>query len=156
MGVSVWFVETARLRHRWFRIAVTFTVYIVAGTLYNRYVLELRGMDQIPRISFFSFRDTVELVRECMGRLKGRSSDAWESRNWGAQDWSSSGGSWGGSGRHGYNGLRATPEEAETMLGGPPGFLDEQDEEDEERGHEAGGAGGGGPSGMDANGVIRL
>ena len=131
-----------------------FSLYIVVGTLYNRYVLELRGMDQIPRISFCSFGDTVEFIRDCAGRVKDRSSDAWHSRNWGAQDWSR-GGSWGGSGRQGYSGLRATPEESETMLGGPPGFLDEQDDEDEETGHGSG-EGHARPSGMDTNGIIRL
>ncbi|KAI0715100.1 hypothetical protein C8Q76DRAFT_619010 [Earliella scabrosa] len=112
-------------------VAVLFSLYIVGGTLYNRYVLELRGMDQIPRFSFFSLSDTVDFVRDCLERVKGRSYDSWQSRNWGAQDWGS-GGSWGNSGRQGYSGLRATPEESQTMLGGPPGFLDEQSDEDEE------------------------
>ncbi|KAI0718869.1 hypothetical protein C8T65DRAFT_569940 [Cerioporus squamosus] len=111
-------------------IAVLFTLYIVGGTLYNRYVLELRGMDQVPRFSFFSFSDTVEFVRECVERVKDRSSDAWQSHNWGAQNWDR-GGSWGSSGRQGYSGLHASPEEAQTMLGGPPGFLDEEDEDEE-------------------------
>ncbi|KAI0800825.1 mannose-6-phosphate receptor binding domain-containing protein [Fomes fomentarius] len=134
-------------------VAVVFALYIVGGTLYNRYVLELRGMDQIPRFSFFSFSDTVELVHECLERVKGRSSDAWQSRNWGAQNWGS-GGSWGSSDRQGYSGLRATPEESQTMLGGPPGFLDEQSDEDEEAPPPC--QEDSRPSGLDADGVIRL
>ena len=137
-------------------------MYIIGGFLYNRYVLELRGMDQIPRVSFFSFSDTVEFVRDCMERARDRSAEAWHSRKWGAHSWrSGGGGSWGGSGRHGYSGLRSTPEEAQTMLiGGPPGFLDEEDEEDEEAPprpppHPHPGVNTR-PSGMDVNGVIRL
>ena len=42
------------------------------------------------------------------------------------------------------------------MLGGPPGFLDEEDEEDEESGPARAAAGEGRPAGMDGNGVIRL
>ena len=146
-------------------VAVLFTLYLVGGTLYNRYVLELRGVDQIPRFSFFSFSDTVELVRNCVDRVKYRSSDAWGSGNLGAQNWGSGGGSWGGSGRRGYGGLRSTPEEAETMLGGPPGWLDEQDEEDDEEAarqapepaHVSQAENNPSqPSGMDQNGVIRL
>ncbi|KAI0673582.1 hypothetical protein C8Q78DRAFT_1067877 [Trametes maxima] len=127
--------------------AVLFAAYMIGGTLYNRYVLELRGLDQIPRFSLISFGDTVEFFRSCIERIKGRSSDAWHTRSFGGRSWNS-GGSWGNSGRHGYGGLGATPDEAQTMLGGPPGFLDEQDE-DEEAAHAA--EEGGGPSGMDSN-----
>ncbi|KAH9943997.1 uncharacterized protein BXZ73DRAFT_39083 [Epithele typhae] len=134
-------------------IAVLFGLYLVGGTLYNRYVLELRGMDQIPSFSFFSLRDSMEFIQDCVGRLRrsfGRSSDAWQSRNWGAQDRWGGGGSWGGSGRAGYSGLRASAEEEEGMLPpGPPGFLDEEDEEEEEMGH---GQANGPPSGMDSEG----
>ncbi|RPD82097.1 mannose 6-phosphate receptor domain-containing protein [Lentinus tigrinus ALCF2SS1-7] len=136
-------------------VAVLFALYIVGGTLYNRYVLELQGMDQIPRFSFFSFSDTVEFVRECMERVRDKSSDAWQSRNWGTQDWGR-GGSWSSSGRQGYSGLHASAEEAQTMLSGPPGFLDEQDEEDEEAPVPPAHPENGRAPGMDANGVIRL
>ncbi|TBU62101.1 mannose-6-phosphate receptor binding domain-containing protein [Dichomitus squalens] len=142
--------------------AVVFALYLVGGTLYNRYVLQLRGVDQVPRVSFFSFSDTVEFVRDCVDRIKYRTSDAWQSGNWGAPNWSSGGGSWGGSGRGGYGGLRSTPEEAQTMLGGPPGWLDEQDEEDDEEAARqtppapAHTEDESRPSGMDQNGVIRL
>ncbi|KAI0361132.1 hypothetical protein OH77DRAFT_1390872 [Trametes cingulata] len=112
--------------------AVIFALYLLGGTLYNRYVLELRGLDQIPRFSFFSLSDTLEFFRSCVERVKDRSSDAWHSRSFGGRSWSNGhGGSWGSSGRHGYSGLGGTPDEAQTMLGGPPGFLDEQDEEEE-------------------------
>ncbi|RPD65020.1 hypothetical protein L227DRAFT_494428 [Lentinus tigrinus ALCF2SS1-6] len=132
-------------------VAVLFALYIVGGTLYNRYVLELQGMDQIPRFSFFSFSDTVEFVRECMERVRDKSSDAWQSRNWGTQDWGR-GGSWSSSGRQGYGGLHASAEEAQTMLSGPPGFLDEQDEEDEEAPVPPAHPENGRAPGMDANG----
>ncbi|KAI8981215.1 hypothetical protein BD414DRAFT_419943 [Trametes punicea] len=128
--------------------AVLFALYIIGGTFYNRYVLELRGLDQIPRFSFFSFGDTVEFFRDCMERVKERSSDAWHARSFGGRGWRS-GGPWASSGRHGYNGLGATPDETQTMLGGPPGFLDEQDE-DEETPHP--GEATARPSGMDASG----
>ncbi|KAM5531338.1 hypothetical protein V8D89_014983 [Ganoderma adspersum] len=86
-------------------VAVLFALYLVAGTLYNRYVLELQGMDQIPKFSFFSFNDTVEYVRDCVDRVKYRTGV-----------------------------MEAGPgqEEAESMLGGPPGWLDEQDDSDED------------------------
>ncbi|KAI1793994.1 hypothetical protein LXA43DRAFT_884480 [Ganoderma leucocontextum] len=113
-------------------VAVLFALYHIGGTLYNRYVLELQGVDQIPKFSFISFHDTVEFVRDCVDRVKCRSSDAWHSRHWGVQNWNSGGGSRVGSGGAGYGGLHSTAEEAETMLGGPPGWLDEQDEEDED------------------------
>ncbi|OSD06124.1 hypothetical protein PYCCODRAFT_1442922 [Trametes coccinea BRFM310] len=127
---------------------VLFALYMIGGTLYNRYVLELEGFDQIPRFSFFSFTDTVEFFRDCVSRVKDRSSDAWHTRNFGGRGWSR-GGSWGSSGRHGYSGLGATPDEAQTMLGGPPGFLDEEDE-DEEAPRPAEEASR--PSGMDSSG----
>ncbi|CDO73171.1 hypothetical protein BN946_scf185007.g226 [Trametes cinnabarina] len=132
--------------------AVLFALYIIGGTLYNRYVLELQGFEQIPRFSFFSFTDTVEFFRDCLARVKHRSSDAWHTRSLGGRGWSS-GGSWGSFGRHGYGGLGASPDEAEGMLGGPPGFLDEEDEDEEAPRHSAENAR---PSGMDSNGVIRL
>ncbi|KAI0778635.1 hypothetical protein BD413DRAFT_465905 [Trametes elegans] len=128
--------------------AVLFVLYIIVGTLYNHFVLELRGLEQIPRFSFFSFGDTVELIRGCIGRVRDRSANAWHSQNIGGRGWSSDG-SWRRSGRQGYNGLGATPDEAQTMLGGPPGFLDEQDE-DEEAARPA--AESEHPSGMDSNG----
>ncbi|PIL31530.1 hypothetical protein GSI_06232 [Ganoderma sinense ZZ0214-1] len=144
-------------------VAVLFALYVVGGTLYNRYVLELQGMDQIPKLSFFSFYDAMEYVRDCVDRVKYRSSDAWHSRNWGAQSWGS-GGARAGSGGAGYGGLRSTPEEAETMLGGPPGWLDEQDEDDAEAARHASAPPPGSQvenhgsqrPGMDESGVIRL
>ncbi|KAI0639853.1 hypothetical protein C8Q77DRAFT_1152794 [Trametes polyzona] len=100
--------------------AVLFALYMIGGILYNRYVLELQGLDQIPRFSYFSFGDTLQFIRECIGRVRAGSSDAWHSRSFGGRSWSSGhGGSWGSSGRHGYNGLGATPDEAQTMLGVP-------------------------------------
>ncbi|TFK94941.1 mannose 6-phosphate receptor domain-containing protein [Polyporus arcularius HHB13444] len=136
-------------------ITVLFALYMVGGTLYNRYVLEVRGMDQIPRFSFFSLSDTVAFFRECVERVKDRSSDAWGSRSLGAPDWGR-GGSWNRSGRQGYGGLHGSPEEAQTMLGGPPGFLDESDEDEEAPAPPAHTQENSGAAGMDTNGVIRL
>ncbi|KAI0334494.1 hypothetical protein GY45DRAFT_1242855 [Cubamyces sp. BRFM 1775] len=131
--------------------AVLFALYLIIGTYYNRYVLGLHGWEQVPRFSFFSFGDTVEFLRNCVERVKEWSSDAWPTRSsYGGRSWSSSGGSWASSGRRGYNGLGATPDEAQTMLGGPPGFLDEEDEDEEApppSGEESGR-----PSGMNADG----
>jgi len=124
-------------------------VYILVGSFYNRYVLELRGLDQIPRWSFFSFSDTVELVRNLSDRIRhgsSNSSAAWSGRrNWSRAD-------------HSYRGMA---EEEEAMMAGPPGFLDEQDEEEDHtpapqapptnvEGESAS------SKAMDENGVIRL
>ncbi|KAI0081116.1 hypothetical protein K474DRAFT_1588342 [Panus rudis PR-1116 ss-1] len=103
-------------------VGVLFMGYILLGLLYNRFVLELRGLDAIPRYSFFSFSDTVAFFRRCVGRVRPD----------------------GGLGRRGYQGLA---EEEASMLGGPPGFLDEEEEEEEEAGR-----GEGRREGMDASG----
>lgn len=122
-------------------------LYIILGLLYNRYVLELRGFDQIPRYSLISFSDTMEFFRSCIDRVKSRASDSFHYSGGGMSR------SWGGSGS-GYRGLAGSREEQTSMLGGPPGFLDEEDEEEEatdgndpERGQT---------QGMDSDGVIRL
>lgn len=122
--------------------AVVFALYMVGGILYNRYVLELEGLEQVPRFSSISFSDTLQFFRGCLERVQERSSDAWHSRSFGG----SSHGSWGSSGGHGYHGVGGTADEAQTMLGGPPGFLDEEEEEEEEETARGGGA----------NGIIRL
>lgn len=92
-----------------------------------------------------------------MDRVKSRSSRPWHAnggvRNWGQQR------SWGG-GRVGssYNGLARSREEEEAIIGGPPGFLYEQDEDDENEnvGEREGSRSDPRPTGMDADGVIRI
>jgi len=119
-------------------LATVFMLYILVGTWYNRYVSELRGFDQIPRISIFSFSDTIALVREWIRRVKDRSPSSWHA---------GSGGTWSRGGSNSYAGLA---EEEEAMMHGPPGFLDEQDEEEVHPSENPR------PAGMDSNGVIRL
>ncbi|KAI0962279.1 hypothetical protein AcW1_001136 [Taiwanofungus camphoratus] len=122
-------------------LATAFMIYILVGTFYNRYVLELRGLDQIPRFSIFSFSETVAFLRGCVDRIKHRTSDSSRGDS----------GRWGnGRGGNDYRGLA---EEEEAMMAGPPGFLDEQNEEDA---HEQGAGGDVRPAGMDADGVVRL
>ncbi|OBZ68375.1 hypothetical protein A0H81_11620 [Grifola frondosa] len=135
-------------------IAIIFILYMIVGILYNRYVLELRGFDQIPRYSFFSFSDTVALVRGFVDRVRERSSDAWHSRSGSMGNWGNSS-SWGSRSGRGYHGLAASRDEETAIMAGPPGFLDEQDDEemDAQPRNEHGTAN---PEGMDSNGVIRL
>lgn len=118
-------------------------LYIIVGTFYKRYVLELRGFDQIPRISLMSFSDTIEFLRAWVDRFKHRYPGAWGA---------SGGDSWRRGNSNGYGGLG---DEEEPMMHGPPGFLDEQDEEDP---HEQDGRVNETPkpAGIDTNGVIRL
>lgn len=101
-------------------LAVLFALYMVLGVLYNRFVLELRGLDQIPRYSLFSFGDSVALFHRCVDWIRSRS--AWHS---------DSGLGWANGGSA-YSGLAASHDEQEAIMHGPPGFLDEQDEEEEE------------------------
>ena len=117
------------------RIGGLFVLYVILGTLYNFLVLDLRGLDAIPRYSLVSLRDTINFFRKCYERFADRSS----SRTYLGHRRPNIGGH--------YRGLA---DEEEGMLSGPPGFLDEQDEEEEE--HSAGGP----ARGMDPNGVIRL
>ncbi|CAL1694206.1 unnamed protein product [Somion occarium] len=124
---------------------VLFMLYIIVGLLYNRFVLDLRGFDQIPRYSLISFSDVVQFFRNCIDRVKSRT-----------PDFGGGGGvngSWGRSGSD-YRGLAASGEEGASMLGGPPGFLDEEDE-GEENIHGSDPESGR-PQGVDSNGVIRL
>ena len=52
-------------------------LYLVGGTLYRRYVLQLRGFDQIPRVSFFSFTDTLEIIQSVCDRFAGQRARSW-------------------------------------------------------------------------------
>ena len=108
-------------------------LYILVGTFYNRYVLELRGLDQIPRVSFGSI---ASFFCGSVDKLKPSS-------------WHAGG---GGRSRGGYRGLA---EEEGGLMAGPPGFLDEQDEEEP---HAASSpeVQNTRPTGMDSDGVIRL
>jgi cation-dependent mannose-6-phosphate receptor len=109
-------------------------LYIVLGTLYNFLVLDLRGLDAIPRYSLVSLRDTVAFFRKWYARFADRSAG---------------GGYYGGRRSNTSGHYRGLGDEEEGMLSGPPGFLDEQDDEEEQPNR--------GPrTGMDPSGVIRL
>lgn len=124
------------------RAATLFLVYIIAGMCYNYLVLGLRGLDLVPRYSVFSIRGTVQFLRSCVERVKEHS----ESLHFG----SSGMGSWRSRPNGtGYRGLAQSREEEAGMLGGPTGYLDD---EDEDEGHGSDSR----PTGMDSNGVIRL
>ncbi|KZT08637.1 uncharacterized protein LAESUDRAFT_648667 [Laetiporus sulphureus 93-53] len=120
-------------------LTTLFMLYILVGTFYNRYVLELRGFEQIPRISFFAFSDIIAFFGGCMDRTRHQPS--WHSNGGGTRR--------RGSGS-GYTGLA---EEEEAMMAGPPGFLDEHDEEDV-RPQGAHGSENARPAGIDADGII--
>ncbi|KAJ3913078.1 mannose-6-phosphate receptor binding domain-containing protein [Lentinula edodes] len=78
-----------------FAILVTLLVmlYIVFGTLYNRYVLQLRGFDQIPQFSIeamkYHGREALGWFRDIMGQLyEGGQGSGWGSnvpRTWGGR-----------------------------------------------------------------------
>ncbi|EED79691.1 predicted protein [Postia placenta Mad-698-R] len=90
-------------------LTTAFMLYIIVGTFYKRYVLELRGFDQIPRLSIISFSGTMTWVRDRIDHIRDRSS---------------------GGGRSGGSGYRGLGGEDEPMMHGPPGYLDEQDEDE--------------------------
>ncbi|OCH90052.1 hypothetical protein OBBRIDRAFT_731498 [Obba rivulosa] len=133
-------------------LAILLTLYIVLGTLYNRYVLGLQGLEQIPRFAFVG--DIVEFLRSCAARVKDQSSDAWQSRGDGAAGWGGGVG-WGRGAGSDYRGLAGSREEQEAIMGGPPGFLDEEDEEDDHPHESAGDAQSSRPTGMDSDGDNR-
>ncbi|KAA1471458.1 mannose 6-phosphate receptor domain-containing protein [Dentipellis sp. KUC8613] len=119
--------------------------YIVVRTLYNRYVLHLRGFEQIPRFSIFSFTDTLDALQSCGDRLLGkRGGRAWhEEATHG--------------GRRGFERLPTHPEEEQAIMGDGsrgPSLDEDHAERQPNSGHaseEQGQA-----RGVDARGVIRL
>jgi len=125
-------------------VAVLFFSYIVGGSFYNYFILQLRGFDVIPRYSFISLSDTIEFFRNLVDRMRSSSGNLHLGSGGMGRSWGHSDG--------GYRGLANSHEEQTSMLGGPPGFLDEEDEE--EAAHETGS--GAPPPGMDSEGVIRL
>jgi len=72
-------------------VFIAFLVYITAATAYNRMVLGLRGWDQIPRMSLFSFSDARDFVYRCRSRNRSRGYE--EPPNWGS--WGRDGGAAG-------------------------------------------------------------
>jgi len=117
---------------------VAFISYIVVGTIYRRYVLNLRGFDQLPRISIFSFSDSLSFCRGLGERFKSRSAAP------------PSFGAWGRN-RGGFQQLPTNYDEQESMLNGGRYSLDDDDEE-----ATAGENGANHPPNMDSQGVIRL
>ena len=49
-------------------------LYVAAGTLYNRYILQLRGVDQIPQFSLESMKyhasEAIDLFKDLAGRMR--------------------------------------------------------------------------------------
>jgi cation-dependent mannose-6-phosphate receptor len=96
-------------------LLIAIVAYLVAGTLYNRFALGLRGMDQIPRISFFSFSDTMDFLKRITESCRGGS----RPRQWG---------SWGE--RNRYSGFgRLAAEEEESIAHGRFSLEDEDEDE---------------------------
>ncbi|KAI0059426.1 mannose 6-phosphate receptor domain-containing protein [Artomyces pyxidatus] len=86
-------------------------LYVVGGTLYNRYVLQLRGFDQLPRISIFSFTDTLDYLQGFCDRFSGSRA---HSRHDTSRSWSGR----GGMAPRDFERLPVLPEEEEAMVGG--------------------------------------
>jgi hypothetical protein len=116
---------------------IVLVLYVVGGTLYNRFVLHKHGFDQFPRISLFSFTDTLDAVSGLCDRLLGSRAQAWHAD------------------RRAYQ--RVSHHDEEQSLAR---HADDHDEEDEDaleaRGVRSSPPEGGPSSGIDANGVIRL
>lgn len=115
-------------------LTTAFMLYIIVGTFYKRYVLELRGFDQIPRLSIISFSGTMTWVRDRIDHIRDRSS---------------------GGGRSGGSGYRGLGGEDEPMMHGPPGYLDEQDEDEPHDLEAQTGSEGARPAGTGENDVIQ-
>jgi len=131
-------------------LVVLLMLYFVGGTLYNRYVLHLRGFDQIPRFSLFSFTDTLDCCQNCCDRFAGTRAQPWheDTQPWTARD------------RHGpgFDRLPTLPEEEEGLVGAvrePRHTSLEEAEEQVMHGEEVD-QGGAQAKDMDARGVIRL
>ncbi|TFY80586.1 hypothetical protein EWM64_g3419, partial [Hericium alpestre] len=142
-GADCW---SAWLNHALDRLIIVLMLGLVGGTLYRRYVLQLRGFEQIPRISFFSFTDTLNALQTCGDRLLGRRGEAWHENS---QSWTARG---TGRGR-GFDRLPTLPEEEEAIMEG----ADEHQHEppDEEPTHEHGVQAAEAPT-QGGDGVIRL
>ncbi|KZT30983.1 mannose 6-phosphate receptor domain-containing protein [Neolentinus lepideus HHB14362 ss-1] len=97
-------------------------LYIVGGTLYNRYVLNLRGFDQLPGISLFSLTDTLELCNRIVDRIMPRPAPYGTSFNHQHHAWNTGPRS-GNRPRTGYERLTASDEERQ-------GMLNEEDDDD--------------------------
>lgn len=120
------------------RTGTLLVLYVVVGSLYNYLVLDLRGLDVIPRYSLVSLRGSVSALGTCFARVSERSSSAFHF-----------GGNRGDIGGD-YRGLSASRDEEEGMLSGPPGFLDDEDDEPHHDSHNSQ------LRNMGSNGVIRL
>lgn len=68
--------------------------YLILGTLYNRYILQLRGFDQIPQFSFqamkYHGREALDWFRDVMSHLyEGGQRNGWGGnvpRSWGSSN----------------------------------------------------------------------
>lgn len=89
-------------------------LYFVGGTLYRRYVLNIRGFDQLPRFSLFSLGDTIEFVQNVCDRFITSS----RSQSW-TNDYNHHTSYQSGRRQRGsVDRLPTLPEEEESLIGG--------------------------------------
>ncbi|KAG9002784.1 hypothetical protein FRB93_011386 [Tulasnella sp. JGI-2019a] len=107
---------------------VAFLAYVFGGLLYNRYVLGLRGQDQIPPISCIPLSTSLSSFQNIIYAIQDKW-DSWRSNSSGyggggsGKQW----GSWRGGQRDGFS--RLPREEEEAMMDGRLSF--EAEEEDD-------------------------
>lgn len=90
-------------------------LYFVGGTLYRRYVLNIRGFDQLPRFSLFSLGDTIEFVQNVCDRfITSSRSQSWTTNDYNHHTSYQSGRRQRGS----VDRLPTLPEEEESLIGG--------------------------------------
>lgn len=129
------------------RAGTLLVLYVVVGTLYNYLVLDLRGVDLVPRYSVFSLQDTLHLLSSVKDRLVEAKDRFLYSRR----------GGWSSGVSTGYRGVASSREEEAGILGGPSGFLDEEDEDEEAPADDSQGyTSHPSTAGLNADGVIRL
>lgn len=116
-------------------------LYLVGGTLYRRYVLQQRGFDQIPRVSFFSLTDTLERIQSVRDRFAGQRARSWNN---------------GDRSGPGFERLPSLPEEEEAILGSESHGQSHGHSFSDDAARESDGQAGILGSDVDTHGVIRL
>jgi cation-dependent mannose-6-phosphate receptor len=61
---------------------VALVLYIIGGIVYNRLVLRKQGFDQLPRISIFSFTDTLDALSNLCDRMLGSRTRSWQGNSY--------------------------------------------------------------------------
>jgi len=127
--------------------------YVIVGVLYRRFVLQLRGFEQLPRFSLPHIGDFLRFCRDALDDMWSRRSDPFDRYGSAWPGWRSRS---SGGGGYGYEHVPARQEEEEAILGDE----DESplDEHGEDGANPWGGNNGNGRPlvGMDRQGVIRL